>query len=71
LISVGCQIVPGNSRSEFVLYDGIDVFAQNGMTSAKMLQRTCLGFIEEEPTAKRAEAWIHPGERLFMKRIDL
>ena len=31
---------------------GIYAFAQNGMTSAEMLQRTYLRFIEEEATAK-------------------
>ncbi len=39
---------------------GIYAFAQNGMTSAEMLQRTYLRFIEEEATAKMARERIKP-----------
>jgi hypothetical protein len=46
-------------------------FAQNGMTSAEMLQRTYLRFIEEEATAKRARAKIRPGDWSMVKRVDL
>jgi hypothetical protein len=69
LISNGCQIVPGNSRVEFFLYDGIYAFAQNWMKSAEMLQRTYLRFIEEEATAKRARAQIRPGDWSMVKRV--
>jgi hypothetical protein len=69
LISNGCQIVPGNSRVEFFLYDGILAFAQNWMTSAEMLQRTYMRFIEEEATAKRARAQIRPGDWSMVKGI--
>jgi len=48
---------------------GIYAFAQNGMTSAEMLQRTYLRFIEEEATAKRARAQIRPGEWSMVKRV--
>jgi len=48
----------------------IYAFAQNGMTSAEMLQRTYLRFIEEEATAKRARAQIRPGDWSMVKRID-
>jgi hypothetical protein len=48
---------------------GIYAFAQNGMTSAEMLQRTYLRFIEEEATAKRARAQIQPGEWSMVKRV--
>ena len=40
------------SRSMKVDLHGIYAFAQNGMTSAEMLQRTYLWFIEEDATAK-------------------
>jgi hypothetical protein len=46
-------------------------FAQNGMTSAEMLQRTYLRFIEEEATAKRARAQIQPGEWSMVKRVGV
>jgi hypothetical protein len=49
---------------------GIYAFAQNGMTSAEMLQRTYLRFIEEEATAKRARAQIKPGQWSMVKRIS-
>lgn len=39
----------------------IHAFAQNGMTSAKMLQETYLRFIEQESTAKKVRAKIKPG----------
>ena len=39
----------------------INAFAENGMTSAKMLQETYLRFIEQEPTAKKVRAKIKPG----------
>jgi hypothetical protein len=48
---------------------GIYAFAQNGMTSAEMLQRTYLRFIEEEATAKNARAKIKPGNWSMMKRV--
>ncbi len=50
---------------------GIYAFAQNGMTSVEMLQRTYLRFIEEEATAKRARAQIRPGEWSMVKRIGV
>jgi hypothetical protein len=71
LISIGCQIVPGISRVEFFLYDGIYAFAQNWMTSAEILQRTYLRFIEEEATAKRARAQIRPGDWSMVKRVGI
>ena len=40
------------------------------MTSAEMLQRTYLRFIEEEATAKRARAQIRPGDWSMVKRVD-
>jgi len=49
---------------------GIFAFAQNGMTSAEMLQRTYLRFIEEEATAKRARSQIRPGEWSMLKRVN-
>lgn len=39
----------------------IHAFAENGMTSAKMLQETYLRFIEQESTAKKVRAKIKPG----------
>ena len=39
----------------------IHSFAENGMTSAKMLQETYLRFIEQESTAKKVRAKIKPG----------
>ena len=39
----------------------IHSFAENGMTSAKMLQETYLRFIEQESTAKKIRAKIKPG----------
>lgn len=48
----------------------IYAFAQNGMTSAEMLQRTYLRFIEEEATAKRARAQIKPGDWSLVKRTS-
>jgi len=39
------------------------------MTSAEMLQRTYLRFIEEESTAKRARAQIRPGDWSMVKRV--
>ncbi len=48
---------------------GIYAFAQNGMTSAEMLQRTYLRFIEEEATAKNARAKIKPGNWSMLKRV--
>jgi hypothetical protein len=50
---------------------GVYAFAQDGMTSAEMLQRTCLRFIEEEATAKRARAQIRPGDWSMVKQVDL
>jgi len=47
----------------------IFAFAQNGMTSAEMLQRTYLRFIEEESTAKRARSQIRPGDWSMVKRV--
>ena len=47
----------------------IYAFAQNGMTSAEMLQRTYLRFIEEKATAKRARAQIRPGDWSMVKRV--
>ncbi|MEX0649862.1 MAG: hypothetical protein WD200_02590 [Candidatus Andersenbacteria bacterium] len=47
----------------------IYAFAQNGMTSAEMLQSTYLRFIEEEATAKRARAKIRPGDWSMVKRV--
>ena len=47
----------------------IHSFAKNGMTSAEMLQRTYLRFIEEEATAKRARAQIRPGDWSMVKRV--
>ena len=44
-------------------------FAQNGMTSPEMLQRTYLRFIEEEATAKKARAQIRPGDWSMVKRV--
>jgi len=41
------------------------------MTSAEMLQRTYLRFIEEKATAKRARAQIRPGEWSFVIKADL
>ena len=41
------------------------------MTSAEMLQRTYLRFIEEEATAKRARAQILPGDWSTVKRAVL
>ena len=52
------------------MISGIYPFDQNGMTSAEMLQQTCLRFIEEEATAKRARAQIRPGDWSMVKRID-
>jgi hypothetical protein len=49
----------------------IYAFAQNGMTSAEMLQRTYLRFNEEEAIAKRARAQIRPGNCSMVKRVDL
>lgn len=49
----------------------IFAFAQNGMTSAEMLQRTYLRFIEEEATAKRARAQIRPGDWSMVKRVGV
>jgi hypothetical protein len=49
----------------------IYAFAQNGMTSAEMLQRTYLRFIEEEATAKRARAQIRPGDLSMVKRVGV
>lgn len=40
---------------------GIHAFAENGLTSAKMLQETYLRFIEQESTAKKTRAKIKPG----------
>jgi hypothetical protein len=51
------------------LYE-IHPFDQNGMTSAEMLQRTYLRFIEEEATAKRARAQIRPGDCSMEKRVS-
>jgi len=53
-----------------VVLHGIYAFAQNGMTSAEMLQRTYLRFIEEEATAKRARAQTRPGEWTMVKRVQ-
>jgi len=39
------------------------------MTSAEMLQRTYLRFIEEEASAKRARVQIRPGEWSMVKSI--
>lgn len=50
---------------------GIYAFAQNGMTSAEMLQKTYLRFIEEEATAKRARTQIKPGQWSMVKRVEL
>ncbi len=47
----------------------IYAFAQNGMTSVEMLQRTYLRFIDEEATAKMARAQIRPGEWSMVKRV--
>lgn len=47
---------------------GIYAFAQNDMTSAEMLQRTYLRFIEES-TAKRSRAQIQTGEWFMVKRV--
>ena len=47
----------------------IFAFAQNGMTSAEMLQRTYLRFIEEESTAKRARSQIRPGDWSLVRRV--
>jgi hypothetical protein len=41
------------------------------MTSAEMLKRTCLRFIEEEETAKRARAQIRPGDWSMVKRVSV
>ena len=41
------------------------------MTSAEMLQRTYLRFIEEEATAKRSRAQIRPGDWSMVKRAVL
>ena len=49
----------------------IYAFAENGMTSEPMLQRTYLRFIEQEATAKRARAQIRPGEWSMVKRVEL
>lgn len=43
----------------------IYAFAQNGMTSAEMLQKTYLRYIEEERTARRARTQIQPGRLSF------
>ena len=48
---------------------GIYAFAQNGMTSAEMLQKTYLRFIEEEATAKRARSQIRPGDWSMVKKV--
>ena len=39
------------------------------MTSAEMLQRNYLRFIEEEATAKRARAQIRPGDWSMVKHV--
>ena len=49
----------------------IYAFAQSGMTSAEMLQRTYLRFNEEEAIAKRARAQICPGDWSMVKRVEL
>jgi hypothetical protein len=49
----------------------IYAFAQNGMTSAEMLQRTYLRFIEESATAKRARAEIPAGQWSMVQQISL
>jgi hypothetical protein len=41
------------------------------MTSAEMLQRTYLRFIEEEATTKRARAQIRPGDLSMVKRVGV
>jgi hypothetical protein len=38
------------------------------MTSAEMLQRIYLRFIEEEATAKRARVYIRSGDWMMVKR---
>jgi hypothetical protein len=40
------------------------------MTSAEMLQKTYLRFIEEEATAKRARQQIQPGDWSMAKRVN-
>jgi hypothetical protein len=45
----------------------IHSFAENGMTSAKMLQETYLRFIEQRSTAKRSRAKIKPGTWSFFR----
>ena len=47
----------------------IHAFAENGMTSAKMLQETYLRFIEQESTAKKVRAKIKPGSWSNIKRV--
>ena len=47
----------------------IHAFAENGMTSAKMLQETYLRFIEQESTAKKVRAKIKPGTWSNIKRV--
>ena len=50
----------------------IHAFAENGMTSAKMLQETYLRFIEQESTAKKVRAKIKPGTWSLQKgRVTL
>jgi len=36
-----------------------------------MIQRTCLRFIEEEATAKRARTQIKPGQWSMVKRVEI
>jgi hypothetical protein len=48
----------------------IYAFAENGMTSEPMLQRTYLRFIEQEATAKRARSQIKPGQWSMVKRVE-
>ena len=47
----------------------IHAFADNGMTSAKMLQETYLKYIEQELTAKKVRAKIKPGTWSMVNRV--